>query len=64
MKAMTEEHVFQCTGCESECDVHVRVQDGKIVAVEGNDCPTGASYAISQYKMKTASKTQASKNKM
>ncbi len=64
MKAMTEEHVFQCTGCESECDVHVRVQDGKIVAVEGNDCPTGASYAISQYKMKTASKTQASKNKI
>lgn len=64
MKAMTEEHVFQCTGCESECDVHVRVQNGKIVAVEGNDCPTGASYAISQYKMKTASKTQASKNKI
>ena len=64
MKAMTEEHVFQCTGCESECDVHVRVQDGKIVAVEGNDCPTGGSYAISQYKMKTASKTQASKNKI
>ena len=64
MKAMTEEHVFQCTGCESECDVHVRVQDGKIVAVVGNDCPTGASYAISQYKMKTASKTQASKNKI
>ena len=64
MKAMTEEHVFQCTGCESECDVHVRVQDGKIVAVEGNDCPPGASYAISQYKMKTASKTQASKNKI
>ena len=64
MKAMTEEHVFQCTGCESECDVHVRVQDGRIVAVEGNDCPTGASYAISQYKMKTASKTQASKNKI
>ena len=47
---MLEEHVFQCTGCESECDVVVRVQDGKIVAVEGNDCPTGASYAISQYK--------------
>ena len=43
MKAMT--------GCESECDVHVRVQDGKIVAVEGNDCPTGASYATSQCKM-------------
>ena len=63
MKTM-EEHVFQCTGCESECDVHVRVQDGKIVAVEGNDYPTGASYAISQYKMKTASKTQASQNKI
>jgi CxxC motif-containing protein len=64
MKAMTEEHVFQCTGCESECDVHVRVQDGKIVAVEGNDCPTGASYATSQYKMKTASKTQTTQNKI
>ncbi len=58
---MTEEHVLQCTGCESECDVVVRVKDGKIIAVEGNDCPTGASYAISQYKMKTASKAQASK---
>ena len=51
MKAMTEEHVFQCTGCESECDVVVRVQGGKIVAVEGNDCPTGTSYATSQCKM-------------
>ena len=49
---MLAEHVFQCTGCESECDVAVRVQDGKIVAVEGNDCPTGASYAVSQYKQK------------
>ena len=61
---MLEEHVFQCTGCDSECDVVVRLADGKIVAVEGNDCPTGASYAISQVKMKTASKSQASKNKI
>ncbi|MBO7622261.1 MAG: hypothetical protein J6T06_17255 [Victivallales bacterium] len=61
---MTEEHVFQGTGCESECDVVVRVKDGKIVAVEGNDCPTGASYARSQYKMKTVSKTQSTQNKI
>ena len=61
MKTM-EEHVFQCTGCESECDVHVRVQDGKIVAVAGNDCPTGASYAVSQYKMKPEKKSQNGKN--
>ena len=59
---MTEEHVFQCTGCESECDVVIRVQDGKIIAVEGNDCPTGASYAVSQYKMKPEKKSQNSKN--
>ena len=32
-----EEHVFQCTGCESECDVVVRVQDGKIIAEGTND---------------------------
>ena len=61
MKTM-EEHVFQCTGCESECDVVVRVQDGKIIAVEGNDCPTGASYAVSQYKMKPEKKSQNGKN--
>ena len=57
-----EEHVFQCTGCESECYVVVRVQDGKIIAVEGNDCPTGASYAVSQYKMKPEKKSQNGKN--
>ena len=44
--------------------MQIKKQGGKIIAVAGNDCPTGASYAISQYKMKTASKTQASKNKI
>ena len=58
---MLEEHVVQCTGCESECDVVVRVQDGRIVAVEGNNCPTGASYAISQCKSQLRQKDQTQK---
>ncbi|MBP5671215.1 MAG: hypothetical protein J6X49_02390 [Victivallales bacterium] len=60
---MTEERVFQCTGCEAQCDVCVRLQDGKIIAVEGNDCPTGASYATSQCKHQLQQKSNILKNK-
>jgi len=38
----------QCTGCESECEVVVRLQAGAIIEVGGNNCPTGAIYARAQ----------------
>jgi len=45
---MKEERIIRCIGCELECEVVVCLVDGEIVTVEGNNCPTGASYACSQ----------------
>ncbi len=45
---MKEEYTIQCTGCEAECPVTVIINDGFILSIEGNDCPTGASYAASK----------------
>lgn len=45
---MKEEITIKCTGCEAECPVCVILEDGFIVSLGGNDCPTGASYAASK----------------
>ena len=46
-----------------QCDVRVRLLDGRIVAVDGNDCPTGASYAVSQSKAQMKQKSNELKSK-
>ena len=51
MPKITEtQEIITCQGCESSCDVYVIIEDGEIVRVEGNNCPTGAVFAVSQCK--------------
>ncbi len=34
-----------CIGCPLGCSLEVSLADGQVVAVAGNECPRGASYA-------------------
>ncbi len=45
-----KQEIITCQGCESSCDVYVIIEGGEIVRVEGNNCPTGAIFAVSQCK--------------
>ena len=37
----------KCQGCEAECEVSVKIEDGHAICLGGNNCPTGGEYALS-----------------
>ena len=43
-----QEITIQCQGCENECQVSVAFRNGEYLCLGGNNCPTGASFAIAQ----------------
>lgn len=46
--AVAEERTVICQGCENECEVSVGIRDGQWVCLGGNNCPTGASFAVAR----------------
>ena len=47
MERELETETVVCQGCESSCEVSVTIENGEISGVEGNNCPTGAEFAVS-----------------
>jgi CxxC motif-containing protein len=45
-----DEHVvITCISCPMGCDVDVEVKDGKIVNMDGHQCPAGKEYVKEEY---------------
>ena len=45
---MADEQTIICTGCESACEVVIGFREGQPVVLGGNNCPTGAAFALAQ----------------
>lgn len=43
-----ERRAVVCIVCPLGCTVHVTVEGGRVVAVEGNRCPRGLDYAVEE----------------
>lgn len=43
-------HAVQCLGCDAGCEVYVAVRDGEPTCLGGNNCPTGESFALAQFR--------------
>ena len=60
MNAMADEQTIICTGCESACEVVVGLRASQSVVLGGNNCPTGAAFALAQ--VSSNNKTKQDRN--
>lgn len=40
-----EDRILTCIGCPMGCNLNVRLENGQVVGVEGNNCGIGKTYA-------------------
>lgn len=46
---MKREHSYTCINCPLSCSLELVEEDGEVVEVRGNDCKTGAKYAVQEF---------------
>ena len=45
---MVEERKFICIVCPVGCEIKAKIENGKIISIEGNQCPNGEEYVRSE----------------
>ena len=46
----TEKRHFTCVTCPIGCEIHVEVQDGDIISMEGNKCKKSVEFVLQELK--------------